>query len=272
MKYWDKVNPDLPDLDSDILVKPAVLTPEQCLDFVLSKIARRTSSSTAGSSATTESTTTTSGSSSHPVLSVTGAINLRQFMMAQETAEYNLRSPKEQQIQLWISACVESNAYNTITSRLTTDTGKSDFSLRQPVKALKKKFSPGDYILKASLSSQYKALLQDAHRANTNPDRWLDAWVTLYPRASRVKNPELKGPNAVRDFLSAVGNRFEPDWALSKLSSPTICRCSDSMTSFVNFGKVDACTERIPLGSTSGIHTCAMYQVPLPIGSLQHII
>ncbi|KAG5955028.1 hypothetical protein E4U58_007300 [Claviceps cyperi] len=210
MKYWDKVNPDLPDLDSDILVKPAVLTPEQCLDFVLSKITSRTSSST------TESTTNTSSSSSHPVLSVTDAINLRQFMMAQETAEYNLRFPKEQQIQLWISACVESNAYNTITSRLATDTGGSDFSLRQLVKSLKEKFSPGDYILKASLSSQYKALLQNAHRANTNPDRWLDAWATLYPRALRVKIPELEGPNAVRDFLSAVGNRFEPGWAHSK--------------------------------------------------------
>ncbi|KAG5946236.1 hypothetical protein E4U60_004378 [Claviceps pazoutovae] len=155
MKYWDKVNPNLPDLDSDILVKPAVLTPEQCLDFVLSKITSRTSSSTA------ESTTNTSSSFSHPVLSVTDAINLRQFIMAQETAEYNLRSPKEQQIQLWISACVESNTYNTITSRLTTDTGRSDFSLRQLVKALKKKFSSGDYILKASSSSQYKALLQE---------------------------------------------------------------------------------------------------------------
>ncbi|KAG6174859.1 hypothetical protein E4U51_000093 [Claviceps purpurea] len=93
-------------------------------------------------------------------MTVTDAINLRQFMMAQETAEYNLRSPKEQQIQLWISACVESNAYNTITSKLTIGTGRSDFSLRQLVKALKKKFSPGDYILKANLSSQYKVLLQ----------------------------------------------------------------------------------------------------------------
>ncbi|KAG5944972.1 hypothetical protein E4U59_006541 [Claviceps monticola] len=84
------------------------------------------------------------------------------------------------------------------------------------VTSLEKKFSPGDYILKASLPSQYKALLQDALRANTNPDRWLDAWATLYPRASPVKIPELEGPNAVRDFLSAVGNRFEPSWAHSK--------------------------------------------------------
>ncbi|KAG6207394.1 hypothetical protein E4U35_001007 [Claviceps purpurea] len=59
MKYWDKVNPDLPDLDSDILVKPAVLTPEQCLDFVLSKIQSRTGTSTAVSSATTETSDTT---------------------------------------------------------------------------------------------------------------------------------------------------------------------------------------------------------------------
>ncbi|KAG6268350.1 hypothetical protein E4U47_004705 [Claviceps purpurea] len=59
MKYWDKVNPDLPDLDSDILVKPAVLTPEQCLDFVLSKIQSRTGPSTTVSSATTETSDTT---------------------------------------------------------------------------------------------------------------------------------------------------------------------------------------------------------------------
>ncbi|KAG6147125.1 hypothetical protein E4U28_007602 [Claviceps purpurea] len=59
MKYWDKVNPDLPDLDSDILVKPAVLTPEQCLDFVLSRIQSRTGPSTAVSSATTETSDTT---------------------------------------------------------------------------------------------------------------------------------------------------------------------------------------------------------------------
>ncbi|KAG6210119.1 hypothetical protein E4U35_005963 [Claviceps purpurea] len=132
MRYWDKVNPDLPDLDSDILVKPAVLTPEQCLDFVLPKIERRASSSTAESSST--------AGSSRPVMFVTDTINLRQSMMAQETAKYNLRSPKEQQIQLWISACVESNAYNAITAKLTTDTGRSDFFLRQLVKALKKKF------------------------------------------------------------------------------------------------------------------------------------
>ncbi|KAG6018670.1 hypothetical protein E4U19_008176, partial [Claviceps sp. Clav32 group G5] len=213
MRYWDIVDPDLPDLDSDILVKPAVLTPEQSLDYVLSKIQSRTGPSTAVSSATPETSDTTP---SRPAMSVADAINLRQFMMAQENAEYNLRFPKEQQIQLWISACVESNAYNTITSRLTSGTGKSDFSLRQLVKALKKKFSPGDFILKASLSSQYKALLQDALRANTNPDRWLDEWATLYPRASRVKIPELEGPNAVREFLSAVGHRFEPAWAHSK--------------------------------------------------------
>ncbi|KAG6103585.1 hypothetical protein E4U13_000495, partial [Claviceps humidiphila] len=213
LKYWDKVDPDLPDLDSDILVKPAVLTPDQSLDYILSKIQSRTGSSTAVTSATAENSDTTP---SRPAMSVADAINLRQFMMAQENAEYNLRSPKEQQIQLWISACVESNAYNTITSKLTSGTGKSDFSLRQLVKALKKKFSPGDFILKASLSSQYKALLQDALRANTNPDRWLDEWATLYPRASRVKIPELEGPNAVREFLSAVGHRFEPAWAHSK--------------------------------------------------------
>ncbi|KAG6231829.1 hypothetical protein E4U25_006900 [Claviceps purpurea] len=145
MRYWDKVKPDLPDLDSDILVKPAVLTPEQCLDFVLPKIERRASSSTAessstaGSSSTAESSTATT-SSSRSVMFVTDTINLRQSMMAQETAKYNLRSPKEQQIQLWISACVESNAYNAITAKLTTDTGRSDFFLRQLVKALKKKF------------------------------------------------------------------------------------------------------------------------------------
>ncbi|KAG6178007.1 hypothetical protein E4U36_006793 [Claviceps purpurea] len=143
--------PDLPDLDSDILVKPAVLTPEQCLDFVLPKIERRASSSTAessstaGSSSTAESSSTAGSStattsSSRPVMFVTDTINLRQSMMAQETAKYNLRSPKEQQIQLWISACVESNAYNAITAKLTTDTGRSDFFLRQLVKALKKKF------------------------------------------------------------------------------------------------------------------------------------
>ncbi|KAG6106418.1 hypothetical protein E4U14_004609, partial [Claviceps sp. LM454 group G7] len=47
MKYWDIVDPDLPDLDSDILVKPAILTPEQSLDYVLSKIQSRTGPSTA---------------------------------------------------------------------------------------------------------------------------------------------------------------------------------------------------------------------------------
>ncbi|KAG5969175.1 hypothetical protein E4U57_000041 [Claviceps arundinis] len=129
------VNPDLPDLDSDVLVKPAVLiTPEQCLDFVRSKIQSRTGSSTAVSSATAET--------SHHV---------QCSLSPSHTAEYNLRSPKEQQIQLWISACVESNAYNTITSKLTSGTGRSDFSLRQLAKALKKKLTPGDYILKEGL-------------------------------------------------------------------------------------------------------------------------
>ncbi|KAG6231617.1 hypothetical protein E4U26_006611 [Claviceps purpurea] len=45
MKYWDKVNPDLPDLDSDILVKPATFAPEEFLEFALSKINSRASSS-----------------------------------------------------------------------------------------------------------------------------------------------------------------------------------------------------------------------------------
>ncbi|KAG6021590.1 hypothetical protein E4U40_005183 [Claviceps sp. LM458 group G5] len=85
MRYWDIVDPDLPDLDSDILVKPAVLTPEQSLDYVLSKIQSRTGPSTAVSSETPETSDTTP---SRPAMSVADAINLRQFMMAQENAEY----------------------------------------------------------------------------------------------------------------------------------------------------------------------------------------
>ncbi|KAG5929854.1 hypothetical protein E4U60_007313, partial [Claviceps pazoutovae] len=66
------------------------------------------------------------------------------------------------------------------------------------------------------MSNKYNALLKEAHLANMSPDRWSESWYSLYPRVVRVGIPELQGPNAVRDFISVVGARFEPEWAHTK--------------------------------------------------------
>ncbi|KAG6220021.1 hypothetical protein E4U26_006970, partial [Claviceps purpurea] len=71
-------------------------------------------------------------------------------------------------------------------------------------------------ILTAETATQYKELLNDARWANTSPDTWMEKWNTVYQKAVRQNINEIKGINAIQDFIQAVGTQFEPTWAEAK--------------------------------------------------------
>ncbi|KAG6127642.1 hypothetical protein E4U38_006153 [Claviceps purpurea] len=71
-------------------------------------------------------------------------------------------------------------------------------------------------VLTAETATQYKELLNDARWANTSPDTWMEKWNTVYQKAVRQNINEIKGINAIQDFIQAVGTQFEPTWAEAK--------------------------------------------------------
>ncbi|KAG6260414.1 hypothetical protein E4U48_008353, partial [Claviceps purpurea] len=224
-EYWENINPDLPDLATDVLEKPVELTPEGCYQSIMSSINRSSVVSpnvtqpltrSASASRTDTSTGTTTATTATPTMSMNDAVIMYNAMMSIKRTEYKESAATEKAIRLWISASVEKNTFSTIVESIVTKTGKTRVPLRMLVRDIRTKFSPGSVVIIADMSSKYNALLKEAHLASMSPDRWLESWHSLYPRAVRVGIPELQGPNAVRDFLSAVGARFEPEWAHTK--------------------------------------------------------
>ncbi|KAG5958439.1 hypothetical protein E4U58_005367 [Claviceps cyperi] len=92
------------------------------------------------------------------------------------------------------------------------------FTLRQLTKELKARFAQDPMVSSAATSSRYKELLHQARVANVEPERWIADWNIIYQKAISQDILKVKGPNAIRDFLRAVGARFEPAWANGKLA------------------------------------------------------
>ncbi|KAG6148767.1 hypothetical protein E4U27_003040 [Claviceps purpurea] len=89
-EYWENINPDLPDLATDVLEKPVELTPEGCYQSIMSSINRSSVVSpnvtqpltrSASASRTDTSTGTTTATTATPTMSMNDAVIMYNAMI-----------------------------------------------------------------------------------------------------------------------------------------------------------------------------------------------
>ncbi|KAG5932538.1 hypothetical protein E4U59_007439, partial [Claviceps monticola] len=131
---------------------------------------------------------------------------------------YKEQEVKEGTIHSWMASTVLPSVHASVLAKIRIDTSTSQVSPRQLAKELEARFAQDPVVSTAATSSRYKDLLQQARMANVEPERWIADWDVIYQKALYQDIPEVKGPNTIRDFLRAVGARFEPSWANGKLS------------------------------------------------------
>ncbi|KAG6141547.1 hypothetical protein E4U38_006665 [Claviceps purpurea] len=131
--------------------------------------------------------------------------------------KYKTEEAKQTVIYKWIASTVNPSLHQSTLKQIRKETGKREVSLRKIAKTLKGSFSPGMMIMTAEISTVYVNHLAEAKLANTHPDKWVEKWYTVYQKAKTYDINEIKGPNAIRDFIHAVGTQFDPTWARAKL-------------------------------------------------------
>ncbi|KAG6229165.1 hypothetical protein E4U26_000510 [Claviceps purpurea] len=120
--------------------------------------------------------------------------------------KYKTEEAKQTVIYKWIASTVNPSLHQSTLEQIRKETGKREVSLRKIAKTLKGSFFPGMMIMTAEISTVYVNHLAEK-LANTHPDKW----------AKTYDINEIKGPNAIRDFIHAVGTQFDPTWARAKL-------------------------------------------------------
>ncbi|KAG6029960.1 hypothetical protein E4U40_000200 [Claviceps sp. LM458 group G5] len=184
--FWSEVNPDNPETTADVLVQSRVATSEECNAF----IARYS----------TETNRVT----------LHDAIQYQHMVYQDKVRRYKEQEVKERTIHAWMAS--------TVLPSIRKDKNTSLVTPRQLTKELKARFAQDPVVKTAATATRYKDLLHQARMANVEPERWIADWNEIYQKASHQEIPEVQGPNAIRDFLRAVGARFEPAWANGKLS------------------------------------------------------
>ncbi|KAG6081818.1 hypothetical protein E4U15_002759 [Claviceps sp. LM218 group G6] len=76
--------------------------------------------------------------------------------------------------------------------------------------------SHDDLFARADISKKYVTHLQNAARANTDPERWLTSWVELYHRAELFRISAVQEPVALFSFIDAIA-AFDSEWARHQL-------------------------------------------------------
>ncbi|KAG6323086.1 hypothetical protein E4U44_002895 [Claviceps purpurea] len=192
--FWSEVNPDNPELPADALVQPRVATSVECQEFI-----------------SKESTPT------NPV-TLHDAIQYHLMLYQEQVRRYKEQESKERTIHSWMASTVLPSVHASVLAKIRKDATTSHVTPRQVAKELKARFAQDPVVSSAATSSRYKDLLQQAHMANVEPERWIADWNAIYQKGISQDILEVKGPNAIRDFLRAVGARFEPAWAHGKLA------------------------------------------------------
>ncbi|KAG6269174.1 hypothetical protein E4U48_004375 [Claviceps purpurea] len=192
--FWSEVNPDNPELPADALVQPRVATSVECQEFI-----------------SKESTPT------NPV-TLHDAIQYHLMLYQEQVRRYKEQESKERTIHSWMASTVLPSVHASVLAKIRKDATTSHVTPRQVAKELKARFAQDSVVSSAATSSRYKDLLQQAHMANVEPKRWIADWNVIYQKGISQDILEVKGPNAIRDFLRAMGARFEPAWAHGKLA------------------------------------------------------
>ncbi|KAG6114338.1 hypothetical protein E4U13_003389 [Claviceps humidiphila] len=144
------------------------------------------------------------------------AIQFYHVVHLEACRKFKAREAKELALHKWIASTVDPSLHSSTLETIRTETGRRQVTLREITKKLKDSFSPGLMVLKAETSTMYKDILDEARWASTSPDKWMEKWNTIYQKALRHDINEIKGANAIHDFIQAVGTKFEPTWAEAK--------------------------------------------------------
>ncbi|KAG6078719.1 hypothetical protein E4U15_004141 [Claviceps sp. LM218 group G6] len=143
------------------------------------------------------------------------ALQFYNVIHQEERRKYKTQEAKQTAIYKWIADSVNPSLHQSTLAKIRKDTGKREVSLRKITKTLKESFSPGLMVITGEIL--YVKYLAEAKLANTHPDRWIEKWYAIYQKAVTYDVNEIQGPNAIRDFVQAVGAQFEPIWARGKL-------------------------------------------------------
>ncbi|KAG6234006.1 hypothetical protein E4U26_007869 [Claviceps purpurea] len=183
--FWSEVNPDNPESPADALVQPRVATSVECQEFI-----------------SKESTPT------NPV-TLHDAIQYHLMLYQEQVRRYKEQESKERTIHSWMASTVLPSVHASVLAKIRKDATTSHVTPRQVAKELKARFAQDSVVSSAATSSRYKDLLQQAHMANVEPERWIADWNVIYQKGISQDILEVKGPNAIRDFLRAVGAHLE---------------------------------------------------------------
>ncbi|KAG6208858.1 hypothetical protein E4U34_007759, partial [Claviceps purpurea] len=192
--FWSEVNPDNPEVPADALVQPRVATSVECQEFI-----------------SKESTPT------NPV-TLHDAIQYHLMLYQEQVRRYKEQELKERTVHSWMASTVLPSVHASVLAKIRKDNTTSHVTPRQVTKELKARFAQDPVVSSAATSSRYKDHLHQAQMANVEPERWIADWNVIYQKGISQDIVEVKGPNAIRDFLRAVGARFEPAWAHGKLA------------------------------------------------------
>ncbi|KAG6289695.1 hypothetical protein E4U46_002360 [Claviceps purpurea] len=189
---WYKVDPELPAEASDLLVEPEMPGNTVLEQYITDR--------------TTENHTPT----------MLEAIQFYNVVHKEACRKFKAQEAKELALHKWIASTVNPSLHSSTLETIRAETERRQVTLREITKKLKDSFSPGLMIIKAETSTMYKDILDEARWANTSPDKWIEKWNTTYQKAVRHDINEIKGANAIHDFIQAVGAKFEPTWAEAK--------------------------------------------------------
>ncbi|KAL2148961.1 hypothetical protein VTH82DRAFT_1647 [Thermothelomyces myriococcoides] len=117
------------------------------------------------------------------------------------------------QLEDWVVNTVSPKVYHAARARRRRDTN----ICRDIVRSLREiLLGPTKTIREMNVAARYCNILEAAKRPGVNAERWmLDFWVAFgYAREADIA--EIKGVQALYNFLDAIGTRIEPGWAAEK--------------------------------------------------------
>ncbi len=92
-----------------------------------------------------------------------------------------------------------------------------DVSVQALVRALKDKMAPNDAATRLKITTDYKNILDEARKGHVKPHEWYNRWYSAMRMGEVYHIPEVIGPLAVRDFLTALSEGLAPSWAIGEI-------------------------------------------------------
>ncbi|KAG5975313.1 hypothetical protein E4U56_003845 [Claviceps arundinis] len=184
----------MPEATSDVIVKPHVATSTECNEFI-----------------SKHSTAT------NPV-SLHDAIQYHHMLYQEQVRLYKEQEVKERTVHSWIASTILPSVHAAVLAQVRKEKGTHNITLRQFTKELKARFAQDPVFLSELTESDIVGAFFLPNLGNVEPERWIADWNVIYQKAMSQNIREVEGPNAIRDFLMAVGARFQPAWAQGKIA------------------------------------------------------